>query len=143
MSLEREDVTTVEQLIDGCIRAMDAAYAPHSNVHVGAALLCDDGTVFTGCNVENSSYGLTICAERTAVVKAVSEGRTKFKAIAVAYNLPGYASPCGACRQFLVEFGTDWDVYMVGKDRTFVKKKTGELLPGAFTPANLQGALKR
>ncbi|WAR14639.1 CDD-like protein [Mya arenaria] len=82
------------------------------------------------CNVENVSYGLTICAERTALVKAVSEGHRKFKAIAIASDLANKTiSPCGACRQFLVEFGVSWDVIMTKPDMTYKTMKTGELLP--------------
>ena len=86
--------------------ASTKAYAPYSNFPVGAAILCEDGTVFTGCNVENASYGLTNCAERTAVFKAISEGNRDFKAIAIwAEKTPNHhITPCGACRQVIAEF---------------------------------------
>ncbi|KAK3105111.1 hypothetical protein FSP39_017486 [Pinctada imbricata] len=115
------------------------SYCPYSKFRVGAALLCEDGTIITGCNVENASYGLSICAERTALTKAVSEGHRRFKAIAVASDLKtSFIVPCGACRQFLIEFGADWDVYMTKPDGTFDVKKTGELLPNGFVPESLE-----
>ncbi|XP_046335787.2 cytidine deaminase-like isoform X3 [Haliotis rufescens] len=94
----------VQQLVKKSHEMKKMSYCPYSNFPVGAALLTADGTVFTGCNVENASYGLAICAERTAIVKAVSEGHRKFKAIAIASDLKEIAIvPCGACRQVLVE----------------------------------------
>ena len=117
------------------------AYAPYSHFSVGAALLADDGTVFTGCNVENASYGLANCAERTAVFKAVSEGRTAFRAIAVVGpedNLP--CAPCGACRQVLHEFGAEMVMITpAGPDRPgeLLMTTVGALLPGAFDAARL------
>ena len=86
------------------------AYVPYSRFPVGAALECSDGSVFTGCNVENAALGSTICAERTAACKAVSEGHTDFVRIAIWGEGKGYCMPCGACRQFLSEFSTDMDV---------------------------------
>lgn len=107
------------------------AYAPYSGFRVGAALLAVDGRVFTGVNVENSSYGGTICAERTAAVKAVSEGALEFCAIAVA-SPDGDASPCGICRQFLFEFGEELRV-ITGSDDTHLEVQTiGQLLPKGF-----------
>ncbi|GAA99363.1 uncharacterized protein L969DRAFT_16667 [Mixia osmundae IAM 14324] len=91
-------------LIAGALKARDAAYCPYSDFRVGACLLADTGVFFMGCNVENASYGGTICAERTAVVKAVSEGARRFRAIAVATDLNEACSPCGLCRQVLREF---------------------------------------
>lgn len=115
------------------------SYCPYSKFRVGAALLCEDGTIITGCNVENASYGLTICAERTALVKAVSEGHKRFKAIAISSDLKSsFIVPCGACRQFLIEFGKDWDVYMTKPDNTYKLMKTGELLPLGFVPEALE-----
>jgi cytidine deaminase len=94
-----------ETLLAAARSARDRAYAPYSNVAVGAALLCEDGTIVTGANVENASYGLSICAERTAVFTAVAAGRTHYRAIAVAGPPEATTSPCGACRQVLAEFG--------------------------------------
>ncbi|MEM7164803.1 MAG: cytidine deaminase [Planctomycetota bacterium] len=121
-----------ESLVASALAARDRAYAPYSNYLVGAALLCVDGTVFTGCNVENASYGLTCCAERTAVFKAVSEGHQQFLAIAVATETG--ASCCGACRQVLSEFSTDGalPVLLAAADGEFTRTTIGELLPGAF-----------
>ncbi|XP_055863898.1 cytidine deaminase-like isoform X2 [Biomphalaria glabrata] len=127
----------VAELVRQSHEAKQKAYCPYSNFQVGAAVLTEEGTIFTGCNIENSSYSLTICAERTAVAKAVSEGYTKFKAIAVATNVSEkYMSPCGACRQFLSEFtkdSGDYDIYMSKPDLTYDKKKISELLPCAFS----------
>jgi cytidine deaminase len=99
------DDFNAEELLAEARKAADFAYAEYSKFRVGAALLCDDGSVVTGCNVENRSYGLTICAERTAVVKAVSIGRRSFKALAIsAPDSEVPVGPCGACRQVLSEF---------------------------------------
>jgi len=122
-------------LIEAAIAVREQAYAPYSNYPVGAALLMTDGTMVTGVNVENSSYGLTICAERTAVTKAVTAGYRKILAVAVATDNAG--SPCGACRQVLTEFAGDVPVYLVdafgnGRDTTLYK-----LLPDHFGPEHL------
>lgn len=107
------------------------AYAPFSGFRVGTALLTKTGEVFTGVNVENSSYGGTICAERTACVKAVSEGFRDFEAIAIAVD-EGVASPCGICRQFLYEFAPDLTV-IIGEDEDHLREyKLNELLPEGF-----------
>ena len=121
-----------QRLIDIALAARDTAYAPYSKFRVGAALLSVDGTIFTGCNVENASYGLCICAERTAICKAVSAGHQKFTAIAVA--AAPLASPCGACRQFLVEFGTEIQVISVNAANPAETKTwtIGELIPENF-----------
>jgi len=112
--------------------AMVNAYAPYSKFKVGAALLAKDGTVFTGVNVENGSFGATICAERTACVKAVSEGYKEFDAIAVVSSR-GAAPMCGICRQFLSEFSTDIDV-ITGDDEDHLEvKKLSSLLPENFS----------
>ena len=100
-----------ENLIQAALEVREQAYAPYSNFLVGAALQTDDGSVFVGCNVENASYGLAICAERNAITTAVAAGKQKFIAIAVAAS--PLASPCGACRQFIFEFGTDIQIISV------------------------------
>uniref|UniRef100_A0A224YML3 Cytidine deaminase n=1 Tax=Rhipicephalus zambeziensis TaxID=60191 RepID=A0A224YML3_9ACAR len=113
------------------------SYCNYSKVRVGAALLCEDGTIITGCNVENASYGLTICAERTALVKAVSEGHRNFKAIAIASNMNDLTMPCGACRQFIIEFGKSIVVYAAAADGRVLTKTADELLPFSFGASDL------
>ena len=121
----------MDQLYQAALAAADAAYVPYSHFRVGAALLGDDGTIYTGCNVENRSYGLTICAERSAVVQAVSKKCRSFKAIAVA--TPDSASPvgpCGACRQVLSEFmDGSAPVRFKGSGTQYVDSSIGELYP--------------
>ncbi|MBN1136188.1 MAG: cytidine deaminase [Anaerolineae bacterium] len=126
------------QLVEIARQARERAYAPYSHFPVGAALLGRSGRVYTGCNVENASYPLTICAEQTAVAKAVSEGEREFKAIAV-ITATG-ATPCGACRQILREFGgPDGDLRVIVADTAgHVRAFTiAELLPAGFTPDQL------
>jgi cytidine deaminase len=118
-------------------QAQAMAYAPYSKFHVGAALECENGTVYLGCNVENCSYGGTVCAERVAIFKAVSEGQTRFRRIAVATNTVDPAAPCGFCRQVLVEFcGPDFEIILVGAQSQVVFT-LGQLQPIPFTPASL------
>ena len=121
-----------QKLIESAIRARLAAYAPYSHFQVGAALLCEDGETFTGCNVENLSYGLTICAERNAIGAAVAAGRQKFVAIAVAADSDLPISPCGACRQVMCEFG-DFPVLLANLRGEVVESSVGELLPRGQT----------
>ena len=121
------------ELIDIAFQMKEKAYVPYSNFHVGAALLTEDDTVVTGCNVENSAYGVCICAEQTAMVKAVSEGYRKFKAIAVAGDSDGPCLPCGACRQVLSEFcGPDMPIICVGMDGVPQEFSLGEMLAHSF-----------
>ena len=128
---------TDRELFDRACEAMKNAYAPYSRYKVGACLLSEDGRAFTGCNVENSSFGGTICAERTAVVKAVSEGARAFTAIAVVGE-HNDAWPCGICRQVLNEFSKDMRV-VCGAASTgkFTVMKLSELLPHSFGPQDL------
>jgi len=114
------------------IEAKTKALPVYSNFHVGAALLTADDKVITGCNIESSSYSLTICAERTAVFKAVSEGERNFKAIAVASDHPDFITPCGACRQVLSDLCGDIDVVMVNQGNELKILKVSELLPYPF-----------
>ena len=107
------------------------AYVPYSGFPVGAALECADGTVFTGCNVENAALGSTICAERTAACKAISEGHRDFVRIAVYGDGEGYCYPCGACRQFLSEFAPEMEV-LSAKSGRYVSNKLSELMPYTF-----------
>ena len=111
--------------------AMKNAYAPYSNFQVGAALLTESGQVYTGVNVENASFGATICAERTACVKAVSEGHRSFTAIAIT-STRGTAAPCGICRQFLSEFSPDLDVITGDDEEHLIVQKLSVLLPDDF-----------
>ncbi|XP_006811693.1 cytidine deaminase-like [Saccoglossus kowalevskii] len=123
-------------LIRECHKAKERAYCPYSNFRVGCAVLTEDGTMFTGCNVENACYGLAMCAERNAIIKAVTEGHRKFQAIAVGTDIKDkFKGPCGPCRQFLVEFG-ECDLYMVKPDLTYMKFPH-DLLPMGFGPADL------
>uniref|UniRef100_A0A8C7EFE6 Cytidine deaminase n=1 Tax=Nothoprocta perdicaria TaxID=30464 RepID=A0A8C7EFE6_NOTPE len=116
-----------------------AAYCPYSRFAVGAALLTASGQIFSGCNVENACYSLGVCAERTAIQKAVSEGHTSFKAMAIASDHEdNFIVPCGACRQVMREFGRDWDVYLTKPDGTYIVKRLEELLPLSFGPEDLR-----
>ena len=126
---------TDQELIARAVEAREAAYVPYSGYAVGAALLGASGQVYTGCNVENASYSLTICAERTAVAKAVSEGERDFEAIAVVTENGG--TPCGPCRQVLAEFGIDTRVLIATPGQLIAERTVGELLPGAFGPGDL------
>ena len=113
------------------------SYIPYSHYAVGAALLTKDGRIFTGCNIENAAYPVTICAERTAIFKAVSEGVRDFEAIAVATE-DGQGYPCGSCRQVMAEFALDMDVMLAdAAGNITVETSVSDLLPGAFTPKNL------
>ena len=100
------------ELVAAATRVKQNAYAVYSNFHVGAALLTNEGVVFEGCNVENASYGLTICAERNAVFRAVAEGKTRFRAIAISSDDAGFITPCGACRQVLAEFAPRLEIIL-------------------------------
>ena len=125
-----------QKLIDSSLAARHWAYAPYSNYQVGAALLTSSGKIYDGVNVENAAYPTSICAERVAVFKAVSEGERKFTTLAVASNNGG--TPCGACRQVLSEFGQDIKVLIVNGEGVVEQETTiAELLPGAFGPQDL------
>ena len=120
------------ELMQKAIEMLDRAYIPYSHFPVGAALECEDGTVYTGCNIENSSFGLTICAERTAIFKAVSEGHRDFVRIVIAGKSQDYCVPCGTCRQVMMEFAPDLTVICLngkGESKRFALK---ELLPYGF-----------
>lgn len=119
-------------------KAMRSAYAPYSRFRVGAALEADSGEVFTGCNVENASYGLTICAERAAVAAAVVQGHRRFRRVVVATEADRAVSPCGACRQVLAEFGDGLEVYGVAEKET-KRWLLRDLLPAAFGPGAVSG----
>jgi len=123
---------TDQELLDLARAAAERSYSPYSHFPVGAALECADGTVFTGCNVENAAYGDTICAERTAAVKAVSEGRRDFQRIAIWGNSREYCYPCGSCRQFLQEFNRHMTVICGRGDGAFVRHPLSEMMPFTF-----------
>jgi cytidine deaminase len=121
-----------DQLIAAARAARQHAFAPYSGFQVGAALETADSVIVTGCNVENATYGLTICAERVAVVKAISEGRRQFTRIAVVADTEAPTPPCGACRQILWEFGGDLEVILANLQRETGRFRLRELLPWPF-----------
>lgn len=128
----------IQKLMDCAIKARENAYSPYSHFAVGAALLCEDGTLYEGCNIENASYGLTNCAERTAIFKAVSEGHIKFKALAVVADTEGPCAPCGACRQVMAEFKIP--LIILGNLMGNIKIVTiEELLPFSFSECDVIG----
>ena len=118
-------------------KARKRAYTPYSKFKVGAAVLSVDGEIFTGCNIENASFGLAVCAERVAIFKAISEGSTKFEAVAVIGDTDKPCSPCGACRQVISEFGEDIPLIMANLKGDVKIKKIKELLPEAFGKKDL------
>lgn len=134
-----------EQLIEEAKKAREYSYSPYSHFRVGAALLCADGTVYTGCNIENAAFSPTNCAERTAVFKAVSEGKKDFVKIAVVGDDESCLSPCGVCRQVLMEFvdPMDFEVVMAGGSGCKKVAKLAELLPESFSPINLKNHVKK
>ena len=127
-----------KSLAEKAVEAKSRALPTYSNFHVGAALLTEDDKIYTGCNIESSSYSLTICAERTAIFKAISEGERKFKAIAVAGDTEGFISPCGACRQIISDLCGDIDIILVNSKNETKVMKTSELLPFAFSDKDLK-----
>jgi cytidine deaminase len=131
------DDITKTNLVNEAIRARQFAYAPYSNFQVGAALLATDGTIYNGCNVENASFCITCCAERTALFKAISEGKQTFTAIAI--SVPGGGTPCGACRQALNEFNPELQVIYTNEDGSYTAETTlNVLFPESFGPHNLK-----
>ncbi|KAI5850428.1 cytidine deaminase-like protein [Morchella snyderi] len=136
-------LTSVEvvELTKRTIAAKDVAYCPYSNFQVGCALLCDDGSWVIGANIENASYPVTICAERVALVKAITEGKKKYRAIGVATNITPPASPCGMCRQFIREFASlETPIFMYDKNGEYVVRTLEQLLPMSFGPDDLNHA---
>ncbi|BES65130.1 cytidine deaminase [Gottschalkiaceae bacterium SANA] len=134
----------IQDLIERAIEAMSYAYTPYSNFKVGAALLTKSGKIFTGCNIENAAFSPTVCAERTAIFKAVSEGETEFEAIAVVGGPNGelketgdFTGPCGVCRQVLMEFGSDIKIISANSVNEYFINTVADLTPKAFGPANL------
>lgn len=123
---------TDQELIIKAKEAMNNAYAPYSNFKVGAALLTKDNQVYTGCNIENASYGATNCAERTAIFKAISEGVKEFKKIAVVSSSDEYTYPCGICRQVISEFMSEGEVIFGNSEGKILNIKATELFPYRF-----------
>lgn len=138
--MKRNDVS---RLIAAAQAARANAYAPYSRFPVGAALLADDGSIHTGCNVENSSYGLSCCAERHAVAAAVSGGRRRFAAVAIAADSAAPVAPCGACRQVLSEFNPRMTVVMIARDGRTKTARLDRLLPYSFGPRSLKTGNKK
>lgn len=128
-----------EQLVIAAKEAYNKAYAPYSNFHVGAAALTTEGQIVNGCNVENASYGLTVCAERNCIAQGVIQGQRKFTELVVYTEEDVLTPPCGACRQVIVEFmAQNAKVYAVNHAGQVKLWSVAELLPDAFTPENLQ-----
>lgn len=138
--MKNTEETTLQKLLKSAVQAKENSYSPYSKFRVGAALLCADGTIVTGCNIENAAFSPTICAERTAVVKAVSEGKRSFTAIAIAGDGEGYISPCGVCRQVLAEFVDlhNFLVYQMDSRGNYRENTMEELLPFSFGNADMQ-----
>jgi len=128
---------TDRELLSLAMEASEKAYAPYSRFKVGAALECLSGRIFTGCNIENAALGSTICAERVAIYKAVSEGETEFTRIAIFGESPDYCMPCGACRQVMSEFSKDMEVLCARGTGGYVSYKLSELIPHTFKFGNL------
>lgn len=128
-----------EQLIEEAIKAREYAYAPYSKFKVGAAVLMEEDKIFTGCNIENASFGATNCAERTAIFKGVSEGLKVIKAVAVTGDPNSYTFPCGICRQVIAEFAKDGqiEIIIVKNKEEYIVKTLDEILPGSFTKKDL------
>lgn len=134
---------TNEELCSLAVNAMSNAYVPYSNYRVGAALLTKSGKIYTGCNIENASYSPTVCAERTAIFKAVSEGEREFVKIAVAGGKNGEISgefpPCGVCRQVMAEFcNSNFEILVVKGENSFTEYKLSEILPFSFNPEHIK-----
>ncbi len=128
------------KLIRAAKRTRENAYVPYSKFPVGAAVLTEDNNIFVGCNIENAAYGLANCAERTAIFSAVAAGYTKFKALSVIADSKKPISPCGSCRQVLLEFGDDIEVIMTNIKGEEIIKTSGELLPSSFGREDINSA---
>jgi cytidine deaminase len=134
------DRSTREKLIDAAKQAVRNTYCPYSKFPVGAAVLTVRGKIFAGCNVENASYGLTVCAERNAVFRMIAEGEREIAAVAIYTPTAAPAAPCGACRQVIREFGPEaWIICVCDTDKV-IRKRLSELMPLAFGPEDVSGA---
>ena len=129
----------IKLLIKNALEAREFAYVPYSNFKVGASILTENDTIYTGCNIENASFGATNCAERTAIFKAVSEGKRSISAICVVGSLTSFTYPCGICRQVIVEFAdTDCKIIIAKSLDEYIVKDLGEIIPEAFTKEDLE-----
>ncbi len=138
-SINSIDFEKPENLVRLAVEAKENAYVPYSGFHVGAALYADNGKVYTGCNVENASYGAAICAERTAAVKAISDGAKKILAIAVSSDSNNFTMPCGICRQFLGEFCLpNMPLYLSNHSGEYETYSFEEILPHSFKPSDME-----
>lgn len=137
-AMARPTQKTLQELTKRAKAVSDKAYCAYSRFRVGAAVLTEDGAIFEGCNVENASYGLTICAERNAVFQMVARGKQTIAAVVIYTPTPTPSAPCGACRQVINEFGPDAYILSVCDGNDVLEKKLSELLPEAFGPANLK-----
>jgi cytidine deaminase len=126
-----------KELIEKAIEAREKAYVPYSNFLVGAAVKTKEGKIFTGCNIESASFTPTICAERTALSKAISEGYKEIEAIAVVGSFEEYTFPCGVCRQFIVEFGKDIKIIVAKNTDEYKIYQISDLLPHSFGPEDI------
>ena len=121
-----------KELIKMAVEQKEKSYSPYSKFKVGSALECEDGTIYTGCNIENSAYSPTCCAERVAIFKAVSDGKTNFKKIAIVSDGEKYIYPCGVCRQVLSEFCDDIEIILALNNGEYTTTKLKDLLPNSF-----------
>ncbi|MBK9226529.1 MAG: cytidine deaminase [Ignavibacteria bacterium] len=129
-------------LIEHSLKARKRSYSPYSRFKVGASLLAGSGKIYTGANIESASYSLTLCAERVAFAKAISDGEKLFKAIAVSVSTKELVYPCGACRQFMFEFAKDLDIIVVKSSNQYVITKLRDLLPEAFERKSITSSKK-
>jgi cytidine deaminase len=134
-------VLNQRELIEKAFEAKKMAYVPYSNFHVGAAVLMEDGSIYGGCNIESASYSPTNCAERTAIFKAISEGKRNIKAIAIVGDA-GFTYPCGVCRQVIREFGKNAKIIIAKSLDEYKEYTLDELLPYSFGPEDLENAVK-
>ncbi|WP_338597892.1 cytidine deaminase [Clostridium baratii] len=127
-------------LIKEAIKVREKAYCPYSNFKVGAAVLFEDGNIYTGCNIENASFGATNCAERTAIFNGVSNGNRVIKEIALIGDTNSYTYPCGICRQVITEFAENENIkiYIIKNENDFIEKTLEEIMPGSFTKRDLE-----
>ena len=131
----------ISELIKKAFKAKENAYVPYSNFQVGAAVLMEDDSIYTGCNIESASYSPTNCAERTAIFKAISEGKRRIKAIAIVGDA-GFTYPCGVCRQVIREFGKDSKIIIAKSEEEYLEYTLDELLPNSFGPEDLKSVKK-